>query len=234
MRRFSPTLVVVAALLAACAATQISASPARTMPDAGPSGTPSPSPTAAGMRSPQATPSSSPLLELPGPGRPYDAAAVLDAMVNSRRPDGVPDQLERPAIAGAVADQLWTADGRPWSTIAVGGSCGPEVCSLEVAGSPEGGVGEDLYVFAIRPDGPEVEVLTTTLGGLSPELVTALDAAVRSTWSGDLGGMVLTSARWSPPPDDGVFALSYRSGGEEGSPGVDLLLDARRGTVTAP
>ncbi|MEO5985483.1 MAG: hypothetical protein ABIW50_08700 [Candidatus Limnocylindria bacterium] len=159
---------------------------------------------------------------------------MLDAMVNSQRPDGVPDQLESRATAGAVADRLWTADGRPWSTIAVGGSCGPEVCSLEVAGSPEGGVGEDLYVFAIRRDGPEVDMLTTTLGGLSPELVAALDEAARSTWAGDLVGMVLTSARWSPPPDDAVFALSYRSGGEEGSPGVDLLLDGRRGTVTVP
>ena len=41
-----------------------------------------------------------------------------------------------------------------------------------------------------------------------------------------LDGLLLTSARWLPPPDGGQFVLAYRGDGEEGSCGLDLTLDA--------
>jgi hypothetical protein len=43
--------------------------------------------------------------------------------------------------------------------------------------------------------------------------------------------MALVGARWLPPPEAGQYWLSYRSGGEEGSPGLDVLLDAVHGVV---
>jgi hypothetical protein len=45
--------------------------------------------------------------------------------------------------------------------------------------------------------------------------------------------MLLTSLKWLPPPSDGTFVASYRSGGEEGSCGVDLTLDAARAVVVS-
>ena len=54
-----------------------------------------------------------PGLALPQPGPAFDAATLLDAMRTSRRPGGVPDQLET-AIAATLAETLWTYGGEPW------------------------------------------------------------------------------------------------------------------------
>ena len=43
--------------------------------------------------------------------------------------------------------------------------------------------------------------------------------------------MLLANACWLPPPDDGRFVLAYRSGGEEGSCGLDVTLDVAAGVV---
>lgn len=171
------------------------------------------------------------MLALPVPGQPFDAADVLEAMRTSRRPGGVPDELETPAIAEAVAAELWTLDGEPWEQMVAGGSCGPQTCTLELSGRPSGAAGEDLYVFSVTPATSGVERLETTLQGVPPTLFDELDAAARGGWDGDLEGFILASVRWLPPPDDGQFLLAYRSGGEEGSPGLDLRLDVERGTV---
>ncbi|HEX7197446.1 MAG TPA: hypothetical protein VF364_11515, partial [Candidatus Limnocylindria bacterium] len=52
--------------------------------------------------------------DLPEAGRPFDAEAILAAMRDSRRPGGVPDEMQTDAIAAAVADAIWTIDGEPW------------------------------------------------------------------------------------------------------------------------
>jgi hypothetical protein len=44
--------------------------------------------------------------------------------------------------------------------------------------------------------------------------------------------MLLTAARWIPPPADQVFGLAYRSGDEEESCSVDLEIDAVRNVIT--
>jgi len=154
-------------------------------------------------------------------------------MRESRRPGGVPDTLETPAIAAAVAERLWTFGPGGWATSSVGGGCGPQVCSLEVGGTAEGALGEDLYVFTIDPASGAVSLMDASLGGTPAELVEALDAAARETWEGSLQGLGLASIAWQPPPDEGTFILTYRSGGEEGSPGVTLLLDVIEGTAEA-
>lgn len=149
----------------------------------------------------------------------------------SRRPGGVPDQLETEAIAGAVAERLWTLDGQPWPEVVVGGSCGPAQCTLEVAGTPPGALGEDLYVFSVDLASGSVELVDASLRGLPAGLALQLDEVARGIASNELLYMELASVRWLPPPDEGSFILAYRTGGEEGSCGLDANLDATTGII---
>jgi hypothetical protein len=139
----------------------------------------------------------------------------------------VPDQLETDAIAAALAAATWTFDGRPWTTMAVSGSCGPESCSVELAGGRPESHGDDVWIFEVQPADASVTVTVAELRGLPNDLVPGLDELARSLLpASTLDGLLLTSARWLAPPDDGAFVLAYRGDGEEGSCVVDLTLDA--------
>jgi hypothetical protein len=193
-----------------------------------PAPTPSASPTA--TASPLATPSPTPSpsgIELPTAGTPFDAVAVLAAMRDSRRPGGVPDQLETEPIAAAVAAAVVTFDGLPWTTMAASGSCGPDSCTLELAGTRPDSHGDDLWIFDVRPADGSVAVTTAELRGLPNAMLPAIDGLARSLLpAATLDGLLLTSARWLPPPHVGQFVLSYRGDGEEGSCGLVVWLDA--------
>lgn len=155
-------------------------------------------------------------------------------MRESRRPGGVPDEIETDAIATALAGAIWTFDGQPWTTTAIGGSCGPESCTLEIAGVRDGMTGDDLWVFAVIPATGSVEVVSAELRVLPTEVPVFVDQLVRSVdAAGSVTGMLLTSLKWLPPPDEGMFVASYRTGGEEGSCGVDVTLDAARSVVVS-
>lgn len=193
-----------------------------------------PSVTGTGMSSPRplpqrtavAVPSAAASDTLPTPGRPYGADEVLAAMRNSRHPGGVPDSIETLDVTEQVAAELWTFDGEPWQTLSASGSCGAETCSLDVAGTPASGGGEDLYQFIVDPGAGSVELVASDLHGYPILLEAPLDAIVRAGVDGDLiSGLQLVSVRWLPPPDAGQFVLSYRSGGEEGAPSVDVVVD---------
>jgi len=201
-------------LLAGCGTPAESASPA--------------SPTSAPTASPDdASPSAA-----AEPGRPYDAADVLTAMQESRRPGGVAEELQTEGVAAQVAQQLWTWDGTPWSEVAMGGSCGPDACTLEVTGSTDGGAGADTYTFAIAPATGDVQLAAADLHGYPADIEAQLDTIAREgVDASELEGLTLLGARWLPPPDTGQYWLSYRSGGEEGSPGMDVLVDLAGGTV---
>ena len=164
------------------------------------------------------------------PGRPYDAATLLAAMHESRRPGGVPDELETDAIAARLSERVWTWDGKPWTTLSIGGACGPSRCSLDVAGSRNGAAGADLYTFAVAGDGA-VTLVTADLHAYEAWLDSTLDAAGRAAAADQLTGLAYLGARWLPPPDQGRYWLAYRSGGEEGAPGLDLLLDLATGRI---
>jgi hypothetical protein len=170
---------------------------------------------------------------LPDPGRPYDADGLLEAMRDSRRPGGVPTELQNPGIAAELAERLWTFDGSPWNAIAAGGSCGPSTCALELSGGSAATDGEDVWVFAIDPASGAVDVTSAALHAVPDETAAALDRWARALDAdGLLDGLVYTAVRWLPPPADDRFRLAYRSGDEEGSCSVDLELDAAAGRIT--
>lgn len=222
-------LAVIVLAITGCAAATRSVAPSQGATTEVASETPTPSPSDDVEASP--TP---PGLALPEPGRPFDAAALLAAMRDSRRPGGVPDELETDTIATALAEAIWTFDGRPWTTTAVGGSCGSVTCTLEVAGVRADMAGDDLWVFAVSPATGSVEVVAAELRALPAELPAAIDELVRSEDAdGSLAGMLLASLKWLPPPDGGRFLASYRSGGEEGSCGADVTLDAMHAVIVS-
>lgn len=152
-------------------------------------------------------------------------------MATTPRPDGVPAPLQTEAVAAAVAASIWTFDGAPWDTIVAEGTCGAS-CALEVAGTRDGAAGEDLWVFIVDPSSGAVELTAAEARAIPDETVADLDEIVRALDpAGRLDGMALTSVAWQPPPNEGRFALSYRSGGEEGSCSAEVLIDARDGRV---
>ncbi len=226
-RRVVAALAGSAVVLAACA-TAVTPKPSPATPTPLPPATSTTTPSATAPTTPSASQAPGP--EWPAAGLPYGGGEILDAMRSSRRPGGVPDALETAPIAEAVAELLWTIDGTAWDTIAASGSCSsPTECRLELAGSRRGWLGEDVWVFAVDPSVPAVVVEDTTLGSVPPAVGDDLDALARSLV--DLGGLRLTSVRWTPPPADERFELSYRDAGEEGGCTVELVVDAVAGTL---
>ena len=191
--------------------------------------------TASTIATPQPEPSASSAdgVALPVAGRPWDATTLLAAMRASTRPGGVPDELETAALAGAISSSIWTVDGTPWDSVSVGGFCGVSTCTLDVAGSRDDRTGEDLWTLEIARASGAVEVLVADVRSLPPGLVADLDRLVRALVTElDGDGLVLTNARWLPPPSTGgTFVLSYRSGGEEGSCAREITVNASDGEV---
>jgi hypothetical protein len=233
MRRRGALIAVAGLVLAACssptmapsASSSVVTTPSALAPTppapASPTAIPSASPSIPGTATPATTTG-------PTAARPYDAADVLAAMASSRRPGGIPQQLQTMPIAVGIASQVWTYDGAPWPAITTGGSCGPQTCTLDVSGIPDDGAGEDLYTFSITPADATVELLVADLHGYPAALEGELDAIARAGVDPDrLAGLDLVGARWLAPPRDGQFVLSYRSGGEEGSPALDVTVDQR-------
>ena len=172
-------------------------------------------------------------LGLGRPGQPFDADAIQAAMRDSRRPGGVPEELQTEEVAAAVADAIWTINGEPWDAISAAGSCDGAICTLELAGGSEGSAGEDVWVLSVAPAHAQVDVVSADLHNLPSETVDALDQLARDAEGGSaLADMLLASARWLPSPAEGRFALAYRSGDEEGSCSIDVELDVESEAVT--
>lgn len=219
--------VLVLAALAACASPPSTTTPPE--PSVSPLGSVSESDAPAASETSRAP---APTPQLPGLGRPYDAAEILDMMAASRRPGGVPAALQTEDVARQVGGAIWTYRGERWVTSSAGGSCGPTVCTLELAGTLEGGQGEDLWVFEVV-DGTAT-LVTAELRAMPAALVDELDAIARALEPAiDRHELVLGTVTWLLPAEDGRFRLSYRSGGEEGSCRADIVLDATDGSLDA-
>lgn len=182
-----------------------------------------------GCASPTPTPTQ---LEVPAiqAGYPYEADEILEAMRTSRRPGGVPEELQTEAIAADVAGAIWTTDGQPWTTMAIGGSCGPTECTLDVSGSHADG--EDAWTFRVVPAEPLVMTLTAQIAA-GDDVATRADAHARASTIGpELTDLILASATWEPPPQAGVLRLEYREGNEESSCGRGVLVMVHTGRVS--
>ncbi len=167
-----------------------------------------------------------PPIAAPGPGRPYDGDDLLAAMRASRRPGGVPDELETPAVAADLAAGLWTWNGDPYPVLVVSGACGPQRCTVEVSGTPMAAAGADLYVYGVDRATQRVTLDGTDLRGYPAALDPVIDRIVRDALDPALlDGLALAGAAWQLPPATGQLWAAYRSGGEEGSSGVDVLID---------
>ena len=152
-------------------------------------------------------------------------------MRQSRRPGGVPDQLETDAVASAIAAEIWTIDGEPWSAMTVGGSCGPVRCTVEVGGGHAGASGNDLWSLEVIPGSGQVAVLDANLASIPPDVAATLDAGARAADARiDEAGLMLTAARWAGPDAPSAFEVSYRSGNEEGSCQLEVAVDVAAGT----
>ena len=191
-----------------------------------------PLPSATVAQSPDATPTASATESatadlVPEPGRPFEAADILLAMRESRRPGGVPQQLQTDEIARLVAYKLWTFTGEPWMDLVIGGSCGPETCTLEVAGRPEGAAEDDLYVFTVTPATPTVEITTTELRGLTRSTANAVVDLLHAVEQlPDPRVAIVPSVRWLPPPDEGRYVVTVRSETDAGGCAIDYAVDA--------
>jgi hypothetical protein len=164
-------------------------------------------------------------------GHPFDADAILTLMRESRRPGGVPDEIETPAIAAEIAETVATFDGNAWSTASVGGSCGPSTCTLDVSGSRSQALGEDVWTFSVEPATGEVSVIDSQLGSVPADVAGLADQAVRASSLGaQVAELVIGSVGWLPPPD-GRLVLAYRSGEEEESCRRDVSVDMTSGSV---
>jgi hypothetical protein len=218
-------------LLTACGTSTTSEPPPARSASAVPSASATAQPTP-GRRSQSAEPTGTGIA-LPTPGAPWDGATLLDEMRSSTRPGGVPDEVETMPIADAIADVIRTADGAAWDTMAIGGYCGTATCTIDIAGAHIGRAGEDLWTLEVDPAAASVEPLVAEVRSLPWDLVDTLDRLARTLdEDGSLGPMILSTARWLPPPaEPGRFVLSYRSGGEEGSCARELLLDAELGEI---
>ena len=165
------------------------------------------------------------------PGRPFDGETILTAMRESRRPGGVPDGIETPAIAADVAEIITTFDGEPWSTLSIGGSCGPSACTLDVSGSRPDALGEDVWALSVEATTGQVSVIDSQLGSVPHDVVELADQAVRASRSGmQVTDMVIGAVSWTPPPQ-ARLVLAYRSGDEEGSCRRDVSVDTTSGSV---
>jgi hypothetical protein len=152
-----------------------------------------------------------------GPGQPYTAADIEPMLAAA--PVGVAAQIRMPQVAAAIADRIWTFDGRPYQEVAIGGSCENQGCEIIVQGVPAYAstrdiqdiwlLGLDLRTGVFADNSP-------SLGGFPTELVPELDTLARSLdRDGTFAALPLIRTEWAIPPPAGVFVLRYGTGTQE-------------------
>lgn len=155
------------------------------------------------------------------PAQPYAASDIRPFL--ERAPIGFPDELRTPFVAAAVADGLWSYDGRPYRDVLFGGSCESGICEFSVTGLPSFAPTHDTSdTWFLRLDRRTGLISTQgppSLNGFPPERVPELDSLARSLDAdGRFGDLGLLGAQWSIPPPAGAFELRYGKGLEESDP----------------
>jgi hypothetical protein len=174
-----------------------------------------------------------PRIALPNPGRPYTSADIL-RVLRAAPGSRLPGELVRSEVAEALAQAVWTFDGRPYQILAAEGSCGPRGCELSVQGVPD--IADearlDHYIFNVDPTSFALTRVYLGLAAFPPEINPQLDKIVRAGVPPQrLEGLSYVSATWLPPPEFGRFEVTYDDGGLEGSRGLKVLVDTRLGSV---
>lgn len=225
-----PRVALIAVVMLVASASGCSASPA----------TPTATPEAPHTLAPP-TPTLSALATVAptGHGRPYSAgeiAALLQEAITAR-PWAFAPELRAPAVmdavARAVADGVFTFDGRPYQRVSFGASCSqpPDHCDLTMTGVPVftgDPEATDRYWWTVAPAGPLVTAADHGLRGFPAGLAAGLDALARSL---DTGGrfrdLPLEVVEWELPPPDDAWVLRYSLGTGEGDPLFFVTLDRR-------
>lgn len=166
-----------------------------------------------------------------GHGRPYTAEMIAVELLDVSY--DFPPELQTEFIAAALADRIWTHDGRPYREVWITGSCNDgdrRQCDLTVSGLPAFAPTrerEDDYFFAVDLGSGMIRPTTEPGGrGLPPELVPQIEALARALdTDGRLEGMQLRNVRWLPPPPDDAYMLDFGNGGLEGDPRTLVTLD---------
>lgn len=178
---------------------------------------------------PPPTPTISPIATVADskPGQPYVSTGVDEAFANS--PAGFPAALRTEQIASAVADAIWTFDGRPYRDMFVDGSCddGGRRCDLTITGLPVYAPdrdASDTWFWSVNTGSGLLTSTGTDLRGLPADLVAEADALARRLDNGgQIGDRDLLGATWLPP--EGHVALRYGHGLEEGDPTITMVVD---------
>ncbi|HEX2756204.1 MAG TPA: hypothetical protein VHM48_12105 [Candidatus Limnocylindrales bacterium] len=153
-----------------------------------------------------------------GPGKPYTADDILAIL--RAAPAGDPAEMRTPQIAAAIADRVWTFDGRPYQRLLVGGRCDGGMCEISAEGMPAFGATDDLaddwfWRMDLRT-GLVSDNGEPRLRGFPPELVPELDALARSLdTDGTFSALPLIRVEWTVPPPVGAFVLRYGTGTQE-------------------
>jgi hypothetical protein len=178
----------------------------------------------------QAFPPPSGRIALPTPGRPYTADAML-AVLEAAPAPMIPRELRRAELAAALAEQIWTIDGRRHEAIEVFVTCEAS-CRLSVlAGPPDRFAARDLYDFTVDRETLDVALQSSELWAPTG-LAAQLDAMAQAAAPEQLEGLFYERAAWLPPPEFGRFVLEYQKFvADGGTQTVHVLLDTRLGQV---
>jgi hypothetical protein len=178
------------------------------------------------------TPTLSPIATVAptGHGRPYTAEMIAAELLDV--PDGFPPELQTEFIAAAIADRIWTYDGRPYREVWITGSCNEPVrtrCDLTLEGLPAFAPTRDdadSYWFVVHVDAPILGPESGQgLRGFPPDVAHAIDALARSLdTDGRFRAEALRGIDWALPPPDDAFVLTYGDD-NEGDTMIFVTLD---------
>ena len=179
------------------------------------------------------TPTLSPIATVAptGHGRPYTAEQMAIELQDVAY--NFPPQLQATWVARALADLIWTYDGRPYRDLGIHASCDepPIRCDLSVEGLPAFAPSwdwSDSYTFEVNmTSGVFTPAGLPSLHGFPPELAPGLDTLARSLdTQGRLKDEPPTSKiAWAVPPPDDAFNLFSGGEDEEGDPVSWVTLD---------
>jgi len=166
-----------------------------------------------------------------GHGRPYSPEMIAAELQDVQF--GLAPELQSPFIAAALADRIWTYDGRPYREMWFSGSCdeaGAGRCELSVQGLPDYAPtreSEDYYHFEVDLRSGAVRLAALPGGkGFPAELIPEIDGLVRSLdTEGRLEGLTLSYVLWAFPPPDDAFIVRYETGDLEGDRWIHVTVD---------